>query len=263
MHALPESNYRVVIPAEKMLAYAATAELLQSNNTQAFLGPGAAIICYPISQGKLYNLAILSTSEIEKGSGNEHVGKWDRPVDRDAFRALFADFSTLGQQLIDLADEVVGWQIGEVVPLPTWHKGRAVLLGDAAHSMSPHAAQGSAMAIEDGAILAQCLRTVVNVDDDLASAFGTYEKLRRPRVERIAVIAKNNGGLWTLPDGPEQVKRDENFKKATAAQQNLSKEDQEAQIQESTTVQGDPDAPWPSAALMKWIYGYDAFAVTK
>ena len=39
-------------------------------------------------------------------------------------------------------------------PLLTWNKGKWVLLGDAFHPMLPYLAQGSAQAIEDGAVLA-------------------------------------------------------------------------------------------------------------
>ena len=41
--------------------------------------------------------------------------------------------------------------------LPRWHDDRVVLLGDAAHAVSPHAGQGASMAIEDAVVLAACL----------------------------------------------------------------------------------------------------------
>ena len=42
-------------------------------------------------------------------------------------------------------------------PLPTWSKGRVVLLGDACHPMTPYMASGAAMALEDAVVLARCL----------------------------------------------------------------------------------------------------------
>ena len=38
---------------------------------------------------------------------------------------------------------------------PPWHKGRVLLTGDAAHSGTPHLAEGAAMAIEDSVLLAE------------------------------------------------------------------------------------------------------------
>ncbi|HWU04121.1 MAG TPA: FAD-dependent monooxygenase [Novosphingobium sp.] len=41
-----------------------------------------------------------------------------------------------------------------IMPSP-WYKGRVVLIGDAAHSATPHLGQGAAMAVEDAVVLAQ------------------------------------------------------------------------------------------------------------
>src|ERR1044071_7681918 len=49
------------------------------------------------------------------------------------------------------------WALFDCAPLPRWGKGPVTLLGDAAHPMLPYLAQGAAMAIEDAAVLAQCL----------------------------------------------------------------------------------------------------------
>ena len=110
-----------------------TAELLAANSTQAFLGPGAALICYPISQGRLFNLAIMASSDSYHAS-KERAGVWNEPVQMHAFRAMFKDFSPVARRLIALADRVAGWTIAEVKQLPNWSSssGKVVLLGDAA-----------------------------------------------------------------------------------------------------------------------------------
>ena len=59
-----------------------------------------------------------------------------------------------------------------------WHRGRAVLLGDAAHAMSPQLGQGANMALID----ALALRDALRAHDDLASAFAQYEHARRDHV---------------------------------------------------------------------------------
>jgi salicylate hydroxylase len=56
-----------------------------------------------------------------------------------------------------------------------------VLIGDAAHAMTPFAAQGAAMAIEDAALLAERLATAT----DKTAALGRFEKTRRARVARV------------------------------------------------------------------------------
>ncbi len=67
-----------------------------------------------------------------------------------------------------------------------WHRGRIVLVGDAAHAPSSSSGQGASLALESAIELARCLRDV----PDLAAAFAVYERLRRPRVERIAADAE-------------------------------------------------------------------------
>lgn len=59
-----------------------------------------------------------------------------------------------------------------------WHRGRAVLVGDAAHAMSPQLGQGVNMALMDADALARALRTHADVDDALAA----YQRERRAHV---------------------------------------------------------------------------------
>jgi 2-polyprenyl-6-methoxyphenol hydroxylase-like FAD-dependent oxidoreductase len=78
---------------------------------------------------------------------------------------------------------------GEVMPsVPTWFKGRAVLVGDAAHAPSSSSGQGASMAAESAVELARCLRDLGNHRD----AFSAYEALRRPRVEKVAAYGSRN-----------------------------------------------------------------------
>nr|WP_280265796.1 FAD-dependent monooxygenase [Nocardia wallacei] len=67
-------------------------------------------------------------------------------------------------------------------PVPTWYRGRMVLVGDAVHAPSNSTGQGASLAIESAIELARCLRDF----DDPTTAFATYERIRRPRVEKIA-----------------------------------------------------------------------------
>ncbi|MEU2613558.1 NAD(P)/FAD-dependent oxidoreductase [Micromonospora sp. NPDC007271] len=70
-------------------------------------------------------------------------------------------------------------------PVRHWHRGRMVLVGDAAHAPSNSSGQGASLAIESAVQLARCLRDL----PDLPSAFAAYEQLRRGRVEGIAARA--------------------------------------------------------------------------
>ena len=67
-------------------------------------------------------------------------------------------------------------------PVPHWHRGRMVLVGDAVHAPSNSTGQGASLAMESAMQLARCLRDL----PDVSSAFTAYERLRRTRVEKIA-----------------------------------------------------------------------------
>jgi 2-polyprenyl-6-methoxyphenol hydroxylase-like FAD-dependent oxidoreductase len=59
-----------------------------------------------------------------------------------------------------------------------WHRGRAVLLGDAAHAMSPQLGQGVNMALLDARCLRDALRSAPSIGDALAA----YQRERRDHV---------------------------------------------------------------------------------
>lgn len=72
----------------------------------------------------------------------------------------------------------------DIPTVPVWHRGRTVLIGDAAHATSPSSGQGASLAIESAVQLARCLRDLPH-----EQAFATYEGLRRERVEKIIAMA--------------------------------------------------------------------------
>ncbi len=75
-----------------------------------------------------------------------------------------------------------------------WHRGRVVLLGDAAHSCPPTIAQGAAMAVEDAAVLADEILRAGSADDAVLTR---YWERRLPRA-RTVVEASVQLGQWML-----------------------------------------------------------------
>jgi salicylate hydroxylase len=89
-----------------------------------------------------------------------------------------------------------------------WTDGTVALLGDAAHAMLPFAAQGAGMAIEDAAVLANCLGETQNErGPTMAVAMQRYARLRRPRVSRMQRAARQQGLIYHLA-GPAAYARD-------------------------------------------------------
>lgn len=85
------------------------------------------------------------------------------------------------------------WFTTHVVPAP-WNQGRAVVIGDAAHSCPPTIAQGAAQALEDAYVLTELLIARDTLDQDLWDAF--HER-RIPRATAV-VEASVQLGQWQL-----------------------------------------------------------------
>jgi 2-polyprenyl-6-methoxyphenol hydroxylase-like FAD-dependent oxidoreductase len=92
--------------------------------------------------------------------------------------------------------ELAGDNTFDLPHVPRWHRGRTIVIGDAAHAPSPTSGQGASIAMEDGVVLANCLRDAPSVSE----AFAMYERLRRQRVERI--VATGARGSSAKAPGP-------------------------------------------------------------
>jgi 2-polyprenyl-6-methoxyphenol hydroxylase-like FAD-dependent oxidoreductase len=92
-------------------------------------------------------------------------------------------------KLIDALEEIIVTATLDVATLPTWSRGRTLLIGDAAHATSPHAGQGASIALEDAYRLVRALKSEV----EIGIAFQNFERERRPRAEKLVALARRNG----------------------------------------------------------------------
>ncbi|EEP71122.1 monooxygenase [Micromonospora sp. ATCC 39149] len=110
------------------------------------------------------------------------TAQWQRQL-----RDLFADdLPVINEIVTDSVGDVGAHLVYDIPTSPVWHRGPALLIGDAVHATSPSAGQGVSMAVEDAVILARCLRDA----PDTNAASTAYEQLRRPRVERVVAYSK-------------------------------------------------------------------------
>lgn len=80
-------------------------------------------------------------------------------------------------------EDVLLTDLYDLAPLARYWQGRVVLLGDAAHAMTPNLGQGGAQAIEDGVALARQLART----SDPTLAFHRYQQRRLPRARRLVL----------------------------------------------------------------------------
>lgn len=110
------------------------------------------------------------------------------PVGKNEVLECYEGFHDEVQRIITAAPAITKWPLLERKPLTLWSRGGVALLGDACHPMKPHMGQGAGMAIEDGAVLARCLKEGSSV----AEALRSYEYNRKDRTARVQDASRQN-----------------------------------------------------------------------
>ena len=152
----------------------------------AFLDPNGHLIVYPIAGGRAFNLVAFSP-------GPAVQQKW---TDEGDISNLLRTLHRSAKALHELIGQAAPWTVFPVhavdASAPWTRSGRLALIGDAAHAMTPYAAQGAAMAIEDGVTLADALGR----PGTLSEALAAWEHARRHRVQRVARRGAFNRLVW-------------------------------------------------------------------
>mgnify|MGYP000911229902 CR=1 FL=1 len=99
---------------------------------------------------------------------SERLGRYTAPLMRAALDAV--------------PDSAISYRPFDILLMPEpWHRGRVVLIGDAAHSLTPQMTSGGGLALEDSVVLARLIATGGAIPDLLDE----FSALRHPRVKRV------------------------------------------------------------------------------
>jgi len=162
-----------------------------------FLHQRFHLVAYPIRAGREVNLVAFT-------SGKDLPEDWAAPADPAPLRAALARTAAPLAALREDAGAWTAWPIHTAPPDCPWTRAsKLALIGDAAHAMTPFAAQGAAMAIED----AWTLAAVFGASDGLAPALDAWERARRHRIRRVARRGAFNRFVWHAA-GPVAWARD-------------------------------------------------------
>ncbi len=164
-------------------------------DSAAFAGPSRTFARYKVRGGTLVNYVAFSRREQWAEEG------WSVPSEISDLQVEFSDFAPEVQAIIAATppERCFKWGLFDREPLPQWTRGRATLLGDAAHPMTPFLAQGAVMAVEDGMVLARALAAASDWQEGLAR----YEAARRERGSFVMRESHVNARRMYSPD-PDQ-----------------------------------------------------------
>ncbi len=166
-----------------------------------FFGPDGSAGFVPLGQDLMYILTIETP-----------IPEWRAAIEREGAAAVYRRrLEPFGAPVADVRDHITDDDAvvlrpieNVIVPAP-WHRGRIVLVGDAAHGATPHCGQGAAQAIEDGIVLAEELAKDVPVPAAL-------EAFTARRYERCRAIVEGSEmvGKWeqdhSLPIDPDATR---------------------------------------------------------
>jgi salicylate hydroxylase len=176
-HFRRRTAWRAVARAEVV------SEEMRQPTINLWLGRHAHLVHYPIRAGTALNIvAILRDNAPKTG--------WNNSGSRDEILSIFHKWAVPARNIVAAPESWTTWTLYDRPRLRRWGNGPITMIGDAAHPMLPFLAQGAAMAIEDAAVLAECLS---NSPDDPASAMRRYESLRNDRTTRAQKAAARNG----------------------------------------------------------------------
>jgi salicylate hydroxylase len=167
-----------------------------------WMGPGGCVVHYFVRPGRLVNWIAHRRTDIWAEES------WSVQGDKEELIGAFPGWHESLQVLFRATERCYKWAILDRDPLERWSSGRITLLGDAAHPMLPFLAQGGAMAMEDGFVLAECLRRQPR---DAPSALREYEFLRKDRATRVQLGSRARADMCQVASPLTTLRRDLGF----------------------------------------------------
>jgi 2-polyprenyl-6-methoxyphenol hydroxylase-like FAD-dependent oxidoreductase len=170
--------------------------LADSRRVSESWGPGQRFGFVPVGGGRVYWFAVA----------NAPAGERDATDPRLDLEKRFTGWHAPIRELIAITppDSILRTDIFDRPPIDRWVDGRAVLLGDAAHPMTPNMGMGGCQAIEDAVVLADALQREASID----AALARYQTRRIARANSFLVRSFRAGQLAHLRAPPLRWLRD-------------------------------------------------------
>jgi 2-polyprenyl-6-methoxyphenol hydroxylase-like FAD-dependent oxidoreductase len=152
------------------------------------LGPEVTFLAVPIGRGQIY---CYCDTPARGREATQATGTFGRLAE------LLTGFAAPVPAILDTlgSDGMVHVAPIEEVQMDAWSRGSVLLIGDAAHAASPNMAEGAAMALEDGLVLAECLADSGGV----AQAVARFQARRRPRTQWVLAQTHRRDRTRNLP----------------------------------------------------------------
>jgi salicylate hydroxylase len=163
-----------------------------------WVGPDLHLVQYRLRGGAVMNnVATVSSRRFRRGE-KEFGGP-------DELDEVFSRADPRVRDMLRYFPRDRNWVLHDRDPVTNWTRGRATLLGDAAHPTLQYLAQGANMAIEDGVVLAE---KVAAAGDDYNRAFLAYQRERMNRTARVVLSSRFFGAYFHVDGGARELRND-------------------------------------------------------
>ena len=174
------------------------------SDAKYFVGKRTILGMFPATGNKVYLFYMI------KAGSYDHVKEQGIPTLQKAWIAIDPSSEAIFRTLTD-------WKQTAFMPTgrvrtPTWVADGAVLIGDAAHAMNPHASQGRMQAMVDAMTLADLLPECLATHDYSAAMLKRYEDSRRPQVRMLQKLADEQVLFWNTANPIIAFLRDRVFR---------------------------------------------------
>ena len=153
-----------------------------------YVGHKTILGLFPATGNKVYLFYMIPSGSMDA------VKQRGIPALQQVWTKIAPQFSGLFRRLSDWSQ--TAYMPTGRVRTPTWVADGAVLIGDAAHAMNPHASQGRMQAMVDAMALADLLPGCLADRDYSAARLKEFELVRRPHVTMLQRLADQQVFYW-------------------------------------------------------------------
>ncbi|KZV91727.1 FAD/NAD(P)-binding domain-containing protein [Exidia glandulosa HHB12029] len=172
-----------------------------------YSGKNAHIISYALRHEKEVNIGVFALEPSAMGKAELPLERWVKHCGPEPVLELLEGWEPEVLAMARPVKEYQKWYIHVSGPLPTYVHDQIALLGDAAHSMTPHNGAGANQALEDAYLLGRVLASPLVTRDTIPLALKAYDTVRRPRGNAAHSKSFDTGSLCNLttPDGRDDM----------------------------------------------------------
>ena len=173
------------------------------DESQYFVGKRTILGIFPGAGDKVYVFYMVSSGSVAslKAKGPQFlINEW---------KAIYPELSQTFETLKDWTQ--TAYMGTGRVRAKTWSADGAVIIGDAAHGMNPHASQGRMQAMVDADMLGDIIENCIATGDWSASAVNVFETRRRPQVTMLQRLADEEVFFWNTGNPVLSFLRDRVF----------------------------------------------------